>query len=992
MANNNMSSDSEYSNLHIQGHERVTDKVEHLAATLQDTNKNLRAMDKMLDDYRELGGKQEHKMDRLRNDLSKTTERLREEKMKSRELARSPRGLRHSDLDRQDDYGKDRPRRSTRRTPTSPLGDYEQTASDNELYQRGEHGLRPVRSGAVKFYDDMDTRQVHQGLRDLNSHQVRIGDDLDREIDRRNRWELQSKRTFQEVHEALRKPDLTRSSVDKRLQSIQDELRSERQQLRKENHEVGKISVELKKALDQQKDTPGASPDDSTQLKAWVSQSDAQSTLIEELKKQLSHSDQEKSRLRSLMDQQNDDLKTLLRKIAYKEREQEQERQRQETEVRELRSQLSKSASIVGECSDVRRELDQSERQRTQLSDHIDVLSKDLEQREKQTAKISTQLQTTSEKYAHAEQQRQHLSSQMEDTVGKLRQTSQISDSYAIKLRDIQKHLQESESRKAEIKARAQETVRKWKVKCKNLERDVDRHKHSAEQATARCEQLIKELELSRNHSNTAIQQVDHMKREFSELLAIRAQQDEQVRLKDIEVNELKSLKLDIDKELRDCKMVIERMEYELHGAKEKCDSSLEDKHKLEDHLVALDKSQHIAQAQLHQLQRELQEVSVVKVELSSQLADVVNERQQVKQTLSESMKNEAKARAEIQCLVHRLNAEKELYSKRVDAMTSKLDSIKEHESHRMQKFSRHYKKEKAEYEAELHAMKIDLQEERSTMKLLNKQHDKLKIEVDRLNKELAIKEDEISQFQQQYHLAREDFLTKNLLTEGGLSRTKEVELELLNTKEELRSNNRDFENVCHNLAAEVDGVVEVAAMDSLQTYKALSFNKSLTSHPRQCVVEIKSRLDWLKNEFRERLDKEQWINNNMMDVTNEDRQYFTTEMERENDALDHLSELRVIEITDKGERDFNEINHQQPHSMDSDDDKETETPVLQDHLLNNSLVKETQKEREQIHERFARLQDTMNCLKQELVDTHDFNQLVMTPSSSTDKTSTLQE
>ena len=47
-------------------------------------------------------------------------------------------------------------------------------------------------------------------------------------------------------------------------------------------------------------------------------------------------------------------------------------------------------------------------------------------------------------------------------------------------------------------------------------------------------------------------------------------------------------------------------------------------------------------------------------------------------------------------------------------------------------------------------------------------------------------------------------------------------------------------QNVCHNLAAEVDGVVEVAAMDSLQTYKALSFNKSLTSDPRQCVVEIK--------------------------------------------------------------------------------------------------------------------------------------------------------
>ena len=44
-----------------------------------------------------------------------------------------------------------------------------------------------------------------------------------------------------------------------------------------------------------------------------------------------------------------------------------------EDELREMRSQLTKSASAVGDYGDLRRELERSEKQRTQLSDHIQV-------------------------------------------------------------------------------------------------------------------------------------------------------------------------------------------------------------------------------------------------------------------------------------------------------------------------------------------------------------------------------------------------------------------------------------------------------------------------------------------------------------------------------------------------------------------------------------------------------------------------------------------
>ena len=49
------------------------------------------------------------------------------------------------------------------------------------------------------------------------------------------------------------------------------------------------------------------------------------------------------------------------------------DRRQMEEELRELRSQLTKSASAMGDYGEIRKELDRSEKQRTQLSDHIQV-------------------------------------------------------------------------------------------------------------------------------------------------------------------------------------------------------------------------------------------------------------------------------------------------------------------------------------------------------------------------------------------------------------------------------------------------------------------------------------------------------------------------------------------------------------------------------------------------------------------------------------------
>lgn len=45
-------------------------------------------------------------------------------------------------------------------------------------------------------------------------------------------------------------------------------------------------------------------------------------------------------------------------------------------------------------------------------------------------------------------------------------------------------------------------------------------------------------------------------------LQAIRAQQEEEVRIKDVQVNELKSFRADLERDFRDSKVIIERVSF----------------------------------------------------------------------------------------------------------------------------------------------------------------------------------------------------------------------------------------------------------------------------------------------------------------------------------------------------------------------------------------------------------------------------------------------
>lgn len=76
----------------------------------------------------------------------------------------------------------------------------------------------------------------------------------------------------------------------------------------------------------------------------------------------------------------------------------------------------------------------------------------------------------------------------------------------------------------------------RWKLKCKKLERESERHQQATHSASEQNKVLGKEVENLRYSASSGSQQVEQMRRQLAELLAVRAQMDEQLRIRDVEV------------------------------------------------------------------------------------------------------------------------------------------------------------------------------------------------------------------------------------------------------------------------------------------------------------------------------------------------------------------------------------------------------------------------------------------------------------------------
>ncbi|XP_078000949.1 uncharacterized protein LOC144453511 [Glandiceps talaboti] len=987
------------------------DTVSTLNTTLRDTKRNIREVDRMLGRYRDASDSQSTAINRLRENLARSSDRLREERLQ-RGVLRDSRPLRSSDLEEEGP--------SRRYRPTSPLRDYGEVGD----YTRRR---RKKKSSSVRFEaEPEELHDIHQTLRDLSSDQIRIGEDLEREIDRRKQLDYDNRRVFTDITESMRRSRVPEESVssrvEKRLKEIEEEMKTQRmsRKVREPVDSTSMISTEVVQALRSQ------TADEERQLRDRLMKSEADrqhmytefettkrkldqsegsrnalKQQIEDLHDQLSRSDHSKTQMKdqiseyaSVLEEEGLPLSRQARrerKLQEERHKQDVEKQKLEREIEHLKSQLTRSSGIR-ELDDTKRELEKSERQRVQLSDHMEALSHDLESKEKYQAKLINQLKDVTDKYEDSDRQRQLAMAQLEETQKRLRETNREADMLADKLRDTQRFLEDAEKKKDEMKMKAQETVRQWKQKCKKLDKDVDRYKHSGEQLMARNEKLARENEINKSSSSTNVQRLESLHRELNEALAIRAQQDEQLRMKDIEVNEMKSMKMDLEKELRDTRAFMEKLDNELQTQMARQASLKEEKMYIAEEMSSMKSTFQQSQDQVNQLHVEMREVSVQKAELTSRLAEEMSARQDLESRLKQLREQENVTRDEMTKLVREVKQEQEIHSNTVSELRRELQHVKAREEQSIQDVAHKMKRENAELEAEIQTIKMQRADDKCTVKALRRQGEKMKSEMEKVGEDLAKTQDENNRLKKKYERLKQGFEENIQRAEEGENRTVALDKLLEQTQGELHRHQADCENTLHIIGSEIDLLARITSKTSEDKFSMLTPpTRGIYTDTQKWLADKKSKLHWLQEEARSRHDSERLLkselNRSRNDIhetiraSDKDRQFYQTELQRQEEILQEVHTQKIVleannqQTSQKVvalEDQIAELGQQiqlrakaLERSLDSI--PENDTSVIPEIQKDFQQLQDLQKERDKINERYNKYKETIGILHQQL-------------------------
>nr|XP_054305582.1 centrosomal protein of 128 kDa isoform X3 [Pongo pygmaeus]XP_054305583.1 centrosomal protein of 128 kDa isoform X3 [Pongo pygmaeus]XP_054305584.1 centrosomal protein of 128 kDa isoform X3 [Pongo pygmaeus] len=497
----------------------VTEKVNTITSTLQDTSRNLRQVDQMLGRYREYSNGQAGAIEHLKESLEQSIDQLRSQRLLRNSGGRSisVTSLCASDLD-----GGTGPE-IHRFPPTSPLKDYGDPQGIKRM--RSRTGVR-----FVQETDDMtQLHGFHQSLRDLSSEQIRLGDDFNRELSRRSRSDAETKRALEELTEKLneaQKQEVVSDRVERRLQELEREMRTERELVERRQDQLGLMSLQLQEALKKQEakadEHEGAIKNKLRQTETEKNQLEQELELSRRLLNQSEGSREtllhQVEELRTQLTKAEGDRKGLQHQVSQISKQQsnyqdeqgedwrfrrgvEREKQDLEKQMSDLRVQLNFSA-MASELEEVKRCMERKDKEKAHLASQVENLTRELENGEKQQLQMLDRLKEIQNHFDTCEAERKHADLQISELTRHAEDATKQAEQYLSELQQSEALKEEAEKRREDLKLKAQESIRQWKLKHKKLERALEKQSETVDELTGKNNQAesLEEKNMAKVH------------------------------------------------------------------------------------------------------------------------------------------------------------------------------------------------------------------------------------------------------------------------------------------------------------------------------------------------------------------------------------------------------------------------------------------------------------------------------------------------------------
>ncbi|XP_065124930.1 centrosomal protein of 128 kDa-like isoform X3 [Paramisgurnus dabryanus] len=906
----------------------ISEKIDTLANTLQDTSRNLNKVDRMLGQYRDHTDDQAEAMATLRESLEESVQQLQGQRLRRSNGGRSASlsTLHTSDLD--DGDGLER----RRYLPTSPLKDYGSVGAGNR---------RRSRSVAVRFRDSAQSEEqvhtLHQSLRDLQSDQVRLEEDINREISRRNRMDIETKKTLENLEghiQASQREEPVSIRVERRLQEIEDEMRSGRQVLAERHHRDKAKPVsgdlhEMEKELDRLR----------RQLDQSEGGRDALLQQMDDMRSQLLRTERERvdlqSQLSSLHSQQKNVGGHQERGVTGLGRE----RTELEREIEDLRVQLGRFGTS-SELEELRQTVERKEREKNQLAFRLEALSTDLERREQQQLRMLTQLK--------------EIQSRSEDNGAECAR--------------LEAQLTESERRREELRSKAQEAIRQWKAKCKKQERELQELKDESRNDTDKAKR-VKERESVLN------QQAEAARRQLADALGRLAQREEDVRRCDVDLAEARSRLISAEQELREVRESSRGLEEEVQKQISLQARLREENIKLQERVELQEQRREEEQRSLLDLQGSIKNLSAARADLTGKLAEAEISRKELEKQL-------AAAREESSSLRRQLELEKEVHQKELIHVRTAQREDKAKQDRDVHDTLRLYQKEREELAALVKDLKSDAVADGELRRALQLKLDKMKTECDKLTKQLRTSDESHTQLLRKYNTLKKELDVKVKLAERAEERRQTSEDSTAELRERVTGLQAEQESILHAIGTQIDSACQFLSKDSGAKLEAITLTPGLQKDSHRWLAEVKTKLNWLCEEVRERDANERRLRRTLQEYREKTKALKQSRDSEQHSLLDRITQQdRLLQDIQSEKRNLLEKSRKREEEVrnlqDRIADLETSTRLALDHLEsvpeklslleNFKDLEESQRQREMVEQRYVKYKEIVGHLQHQL-------------------------
>ncbi|XP_034018593.1 centrosomal protein of 128 kDa-like [Thalassophryne amazonica] len=927
----------------------VNEKMSTLTNALEHTSKNMTKVERMIGQQRA-------------QDQTEAMILLQAQRLNTSSQARSPAAssLHNSDLEACS--GSD----GQRFYPTSPLRDYV-----------GAPGRRRrSQSASVHFKDSTltgeDIHTLHQSLRDLRCDQQRLSDDLDREILRRNKFDIDTRRAMESLTEHLtasQRPDpvscgclfLLLSRVERRLHNLEQDVRSEPRSTGRESRldQRAAMSDELQEVSlihhiqDQERE-------EAFTARLQKSERDKSKLELERTRRQLEQSEASReSLLHQVEDMHGELLRTRKEKTdfqmswqetsqpsaqthaIYADREDGRGGQRGpdlEKEVAELRAQLCK-ASVLSEVEELKKALDRQEKEKSRLSLQVEELLSELARREQQHLRLCEQLK-------------------------------EIQSREQAEKREAEALLQESTRSREELKTRAQTAVRQWRAKCMRQQKELEEAKSHAQFHSEKAVQATREQESARAQLKVLSQQAEAARRELAEILSRLAQREEELHRKDVELNKTRQRHLTLERQLQEVKDASAALEEET-----RCHAILQERLKEENQrLEEKAEAQRLRCQKDKDVQSELQaalkDMTSAHAQLVQRLSEEENSRNEFQKNVSELRTKLTAVQEESASLRQQLQLEREVHQQELSNMNVTMEDSIARKERQLQDVLKLRSQERDEMQAHLREVEDTAASDKELCGVLSVKLDRMKDECNKLTLQLKTKEEAHARLHRKYQLLKQDDKTR--LSERELVKLEEKVLQMESEQAALLSSvDEELDSACRSLDRNSEHKLQTASQ-----------NPGLVKDPRCWLAETKTKLRWLCEEVRERELKErrfQKQNQQTRDQLKAIQQSWDSEQTallqrlHQQEKQMHSFYTENKELLEKIHRKEEDMRHLQDRVLDI----EKNTRIALEHmdslperkcLMDNFKdLQESQRQRDVVHERYSKYKEIVWDLQHQL-------------------------